>query len=252
MGGIGYQVIIEVYLWLNNKLQRKAEIFNFSLNFKVVVSTTIFLLVVGTIVFFFSEFRNEETFLNLSWTDKILAAWFQSVTTRTAGFNTINIGQMTVEGLFLTMLWMFIGASPSGTGGGIKTTTLRIINSCTRSVLRGDEEVILYQRRVPSPLILKSVAVIFSSLLVVIIATLVICFLEPNLSSLAVLFEVVSAFATVGLSMGITASLSPLSQLVIIIVMYAGRVSVILLIAALLEEPKHRTIQYPEENLLVG
>lgn len=252
MGGIGYQVIIEFYLWLTNKLQRKTEIFNFSLNFKVVISTTLFLLIVGTITIFFSEFRNEETLLNLSLQDKILASWFQSVTTRTAGFNTINIGKMTIEGLFITMLLMFIGASPSGTGGGIKTTTLRIINSCTRSVLRGDEEILLYQRKVPSPLILKSVAVIFSSLLLVIVATLIICLLEPQLSALSILFEVISAFGTVGLSMGITTSLSPISQLIIIGVMYSGRVSVILLIAAILGDPKHRRIQYPEENLLVG
>jgi trk system potassium uptake protein len=209
-------------------------------------------LIVGTILIFISEFRNEETLLNLSWKDKILAAWFQSVTTRTAGFNTINIGKMTVEGLFVTMLLMFIGASPSGTGGGVKTTTLRILNSCTRSVLRGDEEVILYQRKVPSPLILKSVAVVFGSFLLVIIATLIICFIEPELSSLQVLFEVISAFGTVGLSMGITTSLSPISQLVIISVMYSGRVSVILLIAAIVGDPKQRRIQYPEENLLVG
>jgi trk system potassium uptake protein len=258
-GGIGYQVIIEFYFWLKHKLQKNTKVFSFSLNYKVVVSTTIVLLVLGTLIFFFTELRNEDTFLTFSLTDKILAAWFQSVTTRTAGFNTINIGQMTVEGLFITMILMFIGASPSGTGGGVKTTTLRIISGCTRSVLRGDEEVILYQRKVPPPLILKAVAVIFGSVLTVFLATIAISFIESKTAALPILFEVVSAFATVGLSMGNTvnaASLSfifsPLSQLIIIAVMYTGRVGVILLMAAIVGDPRPSFVQYPEENLLVG
>lgn len=258
-GGIGYQVVIELYLWLRNKLQRKKERFCFSLNFKVVTSTTIVLLVLGTILILIAEFNNTNTLVNLNWKDKVLAAWFQSVTSRTAGFNTINIGQMTVEGLFLTMILMFIGASPSGTGGGVKTTTIRIISGCTRSVLRGHEEVTLYKRQVPSPLILKAIAVIFGSILTILLATLTISFLETKANSLPILFEVISAFGTVGLSMGNsvnTASLSyvfsPLSQLIIVAVMYTGRVGVILLMAAVIGDPRPTFIHYPEENLLVG
>jgi trk system potassium uptake protein len=251
-GGIGYQVIIEFYLWMLHKLQRRKAIFNFSLNFKVVTSTTALLLVLGTLLFFISEFANENTFLDLSLKDKILASWFQSVTTRTAGFNTVDFGRMTFEGLFITMTLMFIGSSPSGTGGGIKTTTFRIISSCTRSVLRGYEDVNLYQRQVPIPLILKAVAVVFGSVLTIFIATLLISFFEPQMDSLPILFEVISAFATVGLSVGITASLSPWSQLVIVAVMYIGRVGVILLMAAFVGDPRPTFIQYPEENLLVG
>ncbi|MBF2022110.1 MAG: ATPase [Hydrococcus sp. C42_A2020_068] len=251
-GGIGYQVIIELYSWLTEKCQRKKARFVFSLNLKVVVSTTIILLGLGTITIFFAELRNDGTFVDLNLQEKLLAAWFQSVTSRTAGFNTVDIGKMTVEGLFITMILMFIGASPSGTGGGIKTTTLRVISSCTRSVLRGDEEVILYQRKVPYPLILKAIAVVFGSVMTIFIATLIISYIENNLNALAILFEVISAFATVGLSMGITASLSPLSQLVIVAVMYIGRVGIIILIAAIIGDPRPSVIQYPEENLLVG
>ncbi|OKH26872.1 ATPase [Hydrococcus rivularis NIES-593] len=251
-GGIGYQVIIELYSWLTEKCQRKKARFVFSLNLKVVVSTTIILLGLGTITLFFAELRNDGTFVDLNLQEKLLAAWFQSVTSRTAGFNTVDIGKMTVEGLFITMILMFIGASPSGTGGGIKTTTLRVISSCTRSVLRGDEEVILYQRKVPYPLILKAIAVVFGSVITIFIATLIISYIENNLNALAILFEVISAFATVGLSMGITASLSPLSQLVIVAVMYIGRVGIIILIAAIIGDPRPSVIQYPEENLLVG
>jgi trk system potassium uptake protein TrkH len=251
-GGIGYQVIIEVYAWLSDRLKRKKQCYCFSLNFKVAVSTTIFLLAIGTIGILVAESRNLETLAPLSIKDKILAAWFQSVTSRTAGFNTIDIGRMSVEGLLMTMALMFIGASPSGTGGGIKTTTFRILYNCTRSVLRGQEEVTLYQRRIPTPLILKAMAVVFGSVIAIIIATLAISFVETDFKMIQLFFEVVSAFGTVGLSMGITAFLTPISKLIIVGMMYLGRVGVILLIAAIIGDPKPSIINYPEENLLVG
>jgi trk system potassium uptake protein len=251
-GGIGYQVIIEAYVWLLDRIQRKKQCFVFSLNFKVALSTTIFLLIIGTIGILIAESRNPDTLASMPVPDKILTAWFQSVTSRTAGFNTIDIGKMSVEGLLMTMALMFIGASPSGTGGGIKTTTFRILYNCTRSVLRGQEEVILYQRRIPPPLILKAMAVVFGSVIAIIIATLTISFIESDFKMIQLFFEVVSAFGTVGLSMGITAGLSSISKLVIILMMYLGRVGVILLIAAIIGDPKPSIINYPEENLLVG
>jgi trk system potassium uptake protein TrkH len=252
LGGIGYQVIIEVYFWFVSRFKERRKDFSFSLNYKVVVSTTLFLLVFGTIALFLIEYRNLDTFGSLSFQDKILAAWFQSVVTRTAGFNTIDIGKMTFEGLFITMGLMFIGASPGGTGGGVKTTTLRILSSSTRTVLQGKEEVVLYQREVPIPLILKAITVIFGSVLAIIIASLAISLVEKDFHGVQILFEVISAFATVGLSMGITGALSPLSQLVIIGMMYLGRVGVVLVMAAVIGDPKPSLINYPEENLLVG
>lgn len=252
LGGIGYQVIIEVYFWFVSRFKERRKDFSFSLNYKVVISTTLFLLIFGTIELFFIEYRNLDTFESLSFKDKILAAWFQSVVTRTAGFNTIDIGKMTFEGLFITMGLMFIGASPGGTGGGVKTTTLRILSSSTRAVLQGKEEVVLYQREVPIPLILKAITVIFGSVLAIIIASLSISLIEKDFHGVQILFEVISAFATVGLSMGITGALSPLSQLVIIGMMYLGRVGVVLVMAAVIGDPKPSLINYPEENLLVG
>jgi trk system potassium uptake protein TrkH len=251
-GGIGYQVIIELYLWLVNRLQGKRARFCFSLNFKVVTSTTLILLFLGTAGFWLSEINNPNTLGNFNFRNQFLAAWFQSTITRTAGFNTIDIGQMTITGLFLTMGLMFIGASPSGTGGGIKTTTLRILFNCTRSVLEGKEEVVLYQREVPNPLLLKAVAVVFGSATSIILATMIISVADSQLDLIQILFEVISAFATVGLSTGITASLSAVSQLVIIVTMYTGRVGILLLIAAIIGEPRPTSIQYPQENLLVG
>ncbi len=251
-GGIGYQVILEMYLWLRDRLLRKPERIIFSLDFKVATSTTLILLVTGTIAFFFIELRNPATFGDLNLGNRLLAAWFQSVTTRTAGFNTIDIGQMTTAGLFLTIAFMFVGASPGGTGGGMKTTTLRVLTSCTKAILQGKEQVLLYERKIPVTLILKAVGVVVGSVATVMISTILIALSEPELDFIKILFEAVSAFATVGLSTGITPSVSAAAKVILIVTMYVGRVGVLLLMAALLGNPRPTSVQYPEENLLVG
>jgi trk system potassium uptake protein TrkH len=147
---------------------------------------------------------------------------------------------------------MFIGASPGGTGGGLKTTTLRVLTSCTKAILRGKEDVELYQRQVPIPLILKAIGVLLGSVSTVIISTILISLTDANFEFIQILFEVVSAFATVGLSTGITAKFSVFAKLVLIATMYMGRVGVLLLMSALLGDPRPSAIHYPEENLLVG
>lgn len=252
LGGIGYRVIFEMFLWLRDRSGNKKRRIVFSLNFKVAISTTIALLILGTIAFFFTEGHNPGTLGSMNFGNKLMAAWFQSVTPRTAGFNTIDISKMTETGLFITIVLMFIGASPGGTGGGIKTTTLRVLSSCTRSILQGKEEVELYQRQVPISLILKAVGVLLGSVTTVGIATTLISLTDPKLKFIEILFEVVSAFATVGLSTGITAKVSAAAQLVLIATMYIGRVSVLLLMAAILGDPRPSAVHYPEENLLVG
>jgi len=251
-GGIGYQTIMEMFFFLRSKFIKQRENFAFSLNFKVVTSTTLVLLIVGTIAFFLTEFNNPDTLLTLSFKDKLLTAWFQSVTTRTAGFNSIDISKMTMTSLFVTIALMFIGASPSGTGGGIKTTTIRILSHCTHSVLRGKDQVILYKREVSFSLILKAVAVVFGSVVTIILATFLILLDNSQFEFINILYEVVSAFGTVGLSTGITAQLSHFAQIILILTMYTGRVGVLLLMGAILGEKPPSLINYPPENLLVG
>ncbi|MEH2087974.1 TrkH family potassium uptake protein [Nostoc sp.] len=251
-GGIGYQVILEMYLWLRDRILKKIHNQTFSLDFKVATSTTIILLVIGLFAFFCIEIRNPQTFGSLNFRDQLLVAWFQSVTPRTAGFNTIDISKMTTAGLFITIALMFIGASPGGTGGGMKTTTLRVLTSCTKTILRGKEEVLLYDRKIAITLILKAVGVLVGSVATVIFATILISLTDPTLDFIQILFEVVSAFATVGLSTGITASISTAAKLILIVTMYVGRVGVLLLMSAVLGDPRPTRIHYPEENLLVG
>ncbi|MDJ0555549.1 MAG: TrkH family potassium uptake protein [Microcoleaceae cyanobacterium MO_207.B10] len=250
-GGLGYQVIMEMYLWFQDRWQRRQACRTFTLHFKVVTNTTVLLLLFGLIAFFIAEFNNPNTFANLNLGQKIIAAWFQSVTTRTAGFNTINIGNLTDAGLFITIALMFIGASPGSTGGGIKTTTFRILFNSTKAALQAREEVLCYQRKIPFVVIIKAIGVVFASALLVAVATTLVAFADPNLELINILFEVVSAFATVGLSTGITSNFTIPGQLVLIITMYIGRVSVLLLVSTIFSEQNPSAVQYPEENLFV-
>jgi trk system potassium uptake protein TrkH len=251
-GGIGYQVILEGYLWIRTKFSRSRDYISFSLTFCVVTSTTIALLLFGTLTFWLTEFHNNDTLGNLSLLEQIVAAWFQSVSTRTAGFNTIDNGKMTVTAMFISITLMFIGASPGSTGGGIKTTTARILASCTGAALQGRDQVNLYRLQVPNGLILKAVGVAVGSLFTVICSTGLLSLTDHNMSFISILFEATSAFATVGLSTGITSALSPAGRLVIIATMYIGRVGVLLLMAAIFTDTKPSLIKYPQESMLVG
>ncbi|MBR8835351.1 MAG: ATPase [Stigonema ocellatum SAG 48.90 = DSM 106950] len=251
-GGIGYQVILEISVWVGNVIMRKPEKNIFSLNFKVVTSTTLILLIFGTVAFYLSEFKNPDTIGHLSLSQKLMVAGFISVSTRTGGFNTIDISQLNTASLFIAIALMFIGASPNSMGGGIKTTTLRILTSCTTAVLQGKEQVLMYQRQIPVSLILKAVGVAVGSLGVVILATTLIAFTDLELNFLQILFEVVSAFATVGLSTGITAILSVPAKLILVVTMYIGRVGVLLFMSAIIGYSPPSVVEYPEENLLLG
>jgi trk system potassium uptake protein len=251
-GGIGYEVILELYVMIQERLRRQKMKTARTLNFQVAVSTTLILLVGGTLVIWAIESRNPQTLGSLNIAEQLLAAWFQSVTARTAGFNTIDESKLTSAGMFVTVALMFIGGSPGGTAGGIKTSTARVLSSCTYAILQGKESVILYRRQVPNSLLLKAIAVIFGSMMTVICGTMAISLADPQLNFINILFEVVSAFATVGLSTGITAGLTSFSKLVLIATMYIGRVGILLLISSVLGDPRPSTVSYPEESLLVG
>lgn len=253
-GGIGYDVILELYLWLRDRVQYRSKCTILSLNFRVAVSTTLIMLSLGTIAFLLVEQQNPATLGPMNFPTRLLSAWFQSVTPRTAGFNTIDIGKMTTAGLFITIALMFIGGSPGGTAGGIKTTTLRVLTSCTKAILQGKEEVTLYDRQIPLPLILKAIGVTIGSIAAVVFMTILIALFDPDIPFINILFDTVSAFGTVGLSTGMTfdPNLSNYSKLVLVAMMYIGRVGVLLLMAAVLGDPKPSFVRYPEENLLVG
>lgn len=252
IGGIGYQVIMEAFMWARARLMGNKIRTVFSLHFQIVTSTTLFLLVLGTLAFLFIEFDNPATLGGKAIGIKAILAGFQSVVMRTAGFNSIDIGAMETSALFVAIALMFVGASPGSTGGGIKTTTVRILLISTYTALRGKEEVNCYQRQIPLSRVLKALSVVVASAISVVIITTCISLSDPDLTFISILFEAVSAFATVGLSTGITADLSTLGQLFIIATMYIGRVGILLLMSALLGDPSPTAIHFPEEDLLTG
>ncbi|MDK2879024.1 MAG: trk/ktr system potassium uptake protein [Thermoanaerobacteraceae bacterium] len=242
-GGLGFSVIYDIFTTRNFQ--------KLSLHSKVVLTTTGVLLAMAFIIFYFLEYSNPKTLGALSPLGKILAAAFQSVTPRTAGFNTINLPDMTLPSKYFTILLMFIGASPASTGGGIKTSTFAAILMMIYTVITSKEDVEIYQKRIPADNIFKAVAIAVISLMLVFTSSLFLTITE-HADFLKILFETTSAFGTVGLSLGITPDLSNFGKIFIIITMFAGRVGPLTLALALGSRKKKAILKYPEERILVG
>ena len=251
LGGIGYGVILEAYIWLRDRILKKSNKLVLSLDFKVATSTSLVLLMFGTLALLIIELRNPAVFGKLSLVDKFLIAWFQSANSRSGGFNSFEIHQMTPSALFILIIFMFIGASPGGTGSGIKTSTVRVLLSCTKAILQGEEEIILFKRKISVLLVFKSIGVLIGSVITIIVSTILIELIDSKFSFIKVCFEIFSAFGT-GFSIGITQDFNILAKLILIIVMYIGRVGILLLINAIIGDLNKNSIRYPEENLLVG
>ncbi|MCK8825050.1 TrkH family potassium uptake protein [Fuchsiella alkaliacetigena] len=243
IGGIGFAVIADLY--------RKRSLNNLSLNTKLVLTVTISLILLGSLVIFALESFNPATLQYSSLKERVIAAYFQGVTPRTAGFNTIPIGKMTEASLFFTIILMFIGASPGSTGGGLKTTTIGALLAVVYSLAQGSDEVELFKRRLGRATIYKALAVIIISLFWILVVTMVLTITEEA-NFLAVLFESVSAYGTVGLSTGVTGDLSSIGRVMIILSMFLGRVGPLTLAIAIGEKERQGKLRYPEEKILIG
>ncbi|MFH0887419.1 MAG: TrkH family potassium uptake protein [bacterium] len=243
IGGIGFIVISEVLDYKMNK--------RFTTHTKLVLLVTALLIVFGTIAILLAEYNNPSTIGPLPLHAKILSSFFQSVTPRTAGFNTVSMPGLTTMSLFLITFLMFVGASPGGTGGGIKTTTFGVIISTVISVIRGKHEVEMFRRRISNEHILKAMTITILSLGVVFAAVALVSYFQ-NLPLRDVIFEVVSAFGTVGLSVGITPFLCDASKIVIISTMFIGRVGTLNLFMALTLFKIDRKIRLPKTDISIG
>jgi len=243
LGGIGFLVLLELFQYGKNR--------TLSLHAKLALNMSLVLTLIGFIIIFFAEFNNTSTMGNLDFSEKIYSSIFQSVTARTAGFNTIHIGSMQNATLFLMILLMFIGASPNSTGGGVKTTTFGLLVLYAWTSLKGKEEIQIFKRRVSQDITSKVLTVITLSLGLVFIMTILLSYIEGG-DFMKVLFEVVSAFGTVGLSTGITSSLSIAGKMIIIITMFTGRIGPLGLTLALIQKREPEMIRYPEEKIMVG
>lgn len=244
LGGIGFLVLLELFQYGKNGA--------LSLHSKLAIRISLILILTGFIVIFFIESNNPLTLGSLNFSEKIYGSIFQSVTARTAGFNTIDIGSMQNATLFLIIILMFIGASPSSTGGGIKTTTFGLLILYTWSSLTGKEGVHLFKRRASLDIIPKALTVITLCLTLVIAMTILLSYVEEK-DFIKILFEVVSAFGTVGLSTGITSSLSIAGKIIIIITMFTGKIGPLgLALSLLIQKREPEIIKYPEEKIIVG
>jgi len=243
LGGIGFPVISEIISF--------RRIRHLSLHTKVVLSITAILILSGAALFLLLEFANPESIGNKPLSTKILASFFQSITARTAGFNTMNIGRLNPATALVIIFLMFIGASPGGTGGGIKTTTFATIAAAGLRSLRGRSEVTLFKRKLPPSLIYRALTLTTVAIVLIIISTIGILAFE-RISLKEVLFEVVSAFGTVGLTTGITSALSIPSKLILILTMFIGRIGISTLSLAIAIRGAINKITYPEESITIG
>lgn len=244
IGGIGFIVMNEVYEYRDTR--------RLSVHTKVVLVTSLILTAGGAILIFLFEFGNDKTLQPLSALGKVLGALFQSVTNRTAGSNTLNIPDLTHPTLFLTIFLMFVGASPGSTGGGIKTTTLATLLGTVWSQVKGKEDVVLFRRRIVIEIIFKALTVTVSGLFLVMVITMLLTITEVGKDFLMILFEVTSAFATVGLSMGITPELSPIGRMLIIFTMFAGRVGPLTVAFAIAMRRKPDPYRHPKGRIMIG
>ncbi|MDR7543269.1 MAG: TrkH family potassium uptake protein [Armatimonadota bacterium] len=239
LGGIGFSVIFDL------RARR------LTLHSRTVLLATAVLIAAGTLLIVALEFDNPRTLGALPAPQRVLAAFFQAVTPRTAGFATVNIGALTEPSLMLLVALMFVGASPGGTGGGIKTTTFVAPLAVILSSIRGVPEPVLFHRRIPAYVVNKAVTVAFvSAAFVVTMATLLTR--VDRLPFLSALFEVASGFGTVGLSVGITPALSAPARVILMLTIFSGRVGLLTLAFGLTRRQRPPRIRYPEERLYVG
>ncbi|SCW30689.1 trk system potassium uptake protein TrkH [Paenibacillus tianmuensis] len=243
LGGIGFVVMSDVVDYRKHK--------RLSLHSKVVLSATGLLIVVGAVVIFIFEFTNQKTLGSLNWSGKILASFFQSVSPRTAGANSVDIGAMRQASQFFIIILMFIGASPGSTGGGIKTTTFTTLIGAMIAMIRGKEDIVLFHYRLGKDRILKAITLTMIALFLVIFVTMLLTMTE-NQSFLKLLFEVTSAFGTVGLTMGVTPELSYFGKIMISLTMFAGRLGPLTLAYALGPKAEKELYRYPEGKITIG
>lgn len=245
LGGFGYMAIFDIIQnW------RRGFVY-FSLHTKVMIYGTVALIVLGTIGILGMEWSNPGTLGPLSVPDKIQAAFFQAVTPRTAGLSTIDYGKVHANTAFLTIILMFIGAGPNSTGGGVKISTMTVVWAAAISIFSNRNDVELFQRKLAAEQIYRAFATVLFSSILIMFATGLLAWVEPH-RFVDILFEVTSAFGTVGLSRGLTPDLTELSKWTLIVVMYTGRIGVLTLIGALaMRRKRPNPVTYPEGNVLL-
>jgi trk system potassium uptake protein TrkH len=249
-GGIGFIVISDLY-----KFQRK-EVTRLTQHTKIVLVTTAVLILAGALLIYFFETSNPHTFEKMTPKERVLTSYFSAVTPRTAGYNTLDYSLMRTETLFLTIILMFIGASPGGTGGGIKTSTFAVVIASLCATMRSLQSTVIFKRRVPSDIVSKSFLMVTLAGIFCTVITLYIIRSE-DIKYLDAMFEVISAFGTVGLSVGdggvrsLSALFTPVGKLLISFSMFVGRLGPLTLAIAIVRAREER-YRFPEGKVMIG
>lgn len=274
IGGLGFTVWVDIEdaikKRMKDKLSYRKLIRELTLHTKLVIITTLLLLITGTLLIFCFEYNNITTMANNFISEKLLKSAFQSTTLRTAGFATINQNEMTTVSKLISICYMFVGGSPGSTAGGIKNVTILVILLLVITYMKDREKVNIFKRNIPQSALRRAIVVFAISIFIVIIATIALLLSETFLkeemlsSNLAefytvsfmdIIFEVVSAFGTVGLTLGITSNLTMAGKIIIILLMIIGRLGPITISIALFKkskEKKESTLNYPAETILIG
>jgi potassium uptake TrkH family protein len=258
VGGLGFPVFVEIVRrWRHQRTEGSQKMGSserarpWSLHARVTIGVTLLLLVVGPLMVLAFEWTNPDTLGSLGLVDKLSNAWFQGVTSRTAGFNTIDIGAMNETTLLGTSVMMFIGAGPASTSGGIKVTTVAVLTAVLWAEVRGEQDVNIFRRRLPTPMVRQALTIVMLSILFVGVTCLVLM-ANDGLSLTSALFESTSAFGTVGLSTGVTGSISTFGHVVLIVVMVCGRVGPLTFVTAIALRESARLYRHPEERPIIG
>lgn len=243
IGGLGFSVIIDL---LRNRSWERL-----SLHTRLVLLISSILVVIGTLLILVLEWNNPGTLKDLTLGDKLRAALFAAVVPRTAGFNSIDVGAMMQATAFFTIILMFIGGSPGSTAGGIKTSTVGVVIMGTIAIIKGERDIEIYKKRIPQETVFKSLAIVTVGMGLIIGVSFLLTLTE-SWGFLDTMFEATSAFATVGLSRGLTPNLSNAGKLIIIGTMYAGRVGPLTMAFAFGYNKKHKRYRYSEGHISVG
>jgi len=261
-GGLGFNIIFNSFLYIKTFIKKLADriirgnpiimpVRIITLNARIVLTTTGILLLSGTILFFFSEYRNALA-EHSSWFGKLTTAFFMSVTPRTGGFNTVDYAALTLPTLLFTILFMWIGASPASTGGGIKTTTFALATLNILAIARGKRRIELASRQISSLAVNRAFAILCLSLIMLGFSILAVSYFDPQLGLMKTAFECFSALGTVGLSMNVTPTLSAPSKIVIILTMYVGRIGAINILVGMLRQINTEYYHYPKEDIVIN
>jgi len=260
LGGIGFPILSNILKVFHHKLRQFFRILNgrkyrkyahdWDVSSIVVLKTTAYLLLFGTL--YFLIFESNGLLFHFSGTDKIIQAFFHAVTPRTAGFNSVDLSSLVPATFMVTLVLMWIGAAPQSTGGGIKVTTFALMIRNLTQLIKGNDRVELFGREVSPLSVTRAFATISLSVIFITMAEIAIVSIEPNLSPGKILFEIVSAIGTVGLSMGITMDLQPSSKLILTLLMFVGRVGVVTFLSAFIRAPKGERYCYPKTDIMIS